>query len=73
MFGSRGFYQMLRLEEQMRITEMQLTAIQEKNHSLSQKIALMRPDSIDIDMLDEQARRVLNYVHEDDIVIHYKH
>jgi len=36
---------------------------------LEHKVALMRPESIDPDMLDEQARATLNLAHPNDIII----
>ena len=36
---------------------------------LERSVSLMRPESLDPDMLDERAREVLNYAHSDDITI----
>lgn len=36
---------------------------------LERSVALMRPEMLDPDMLDEQARSLLNYAHPNDIVI----
>jgi len=36
---------------------------------LESRTALLRPDNLDRDMLDERARLMLNYSHPDDIII----
>ncbi|MCF1502741.1 MULTISPECIES: FtsB family cell division protein [Hyphomicrobiales] len=41
-----------------------------KRAKLERRVALLRPDSLDRDMLDERARQALNLVHPTDIVIY---
>jgi cell division protein FtsB len=36
---------------------------------LERKVKLLRPDSLDPDMLEERAREVLNYTREDEVVV----
>jgi cell division protein FtsB len=36
---------------------------------IERRVAALRPDSLDLDMLDERARQVLDLVHEDELVI----
>ena len=40
-----------------------------KRAKLEAKIGLLRPESLDPDMLDRQARALLNFAHENDLVI----
>lgn len=68
VFGSRGVLAMAFLKSDLDYKQEQLVEIQEKTQKLSHRVTLMRPDSLDLDMLDEQARRIMNYTHPDDIV-----
>jgi cell division protein FtsB len=36
---------------------------------LERRVALLRPDNLDPDMLEERARTMLDFVHPDEIVI----
>lgn len=38
--------------------------------ALETRIASVRPDSLDVDVIDMQARRALGYMREDEVVIH---
>jgi cell division protein FtsB len=37
--------------------------------AMERRVALLRPDSLDRDMVDERARSLLNLAHPDDVVI----
>ncbi len=67
--GDRGVLAWLRLEQELaqaRALEGELAAEQER---LTRHVALMRPDHLDPDMLEEQARLLLNYGRADDYLI----
>jgi cell division protein FtsB len=49
-----------------------LQAIRAKRLALDKRVALMRPESIDPDMLDELARAVLNYAKPTDLIVSVK-
>ena len=51
------------------IAEAKLAVLKGKRESLEKKVSMLHPDSIDRDLLTEQARRVLNYLDQDDFVI----
>lgn len=60
----------------MRGAENKAVALQQKHETLLQdrialenRVKLLRPDSLDLDMLDERARTVLGFVREDERVI----
>ena len=40
-----------------------------EHQHLAEQVALMRPDNLDPDMLEERARIMLNYVRPDELVI----
>jgi cell division protein FtsB len=47
----------------------QLARLQDERRALDRRVALMRPESLDPDMIEERARRALNVARADDIVI----
>ncbi len=49
--------------------ELTLKTEREQREALERRIALLRDGSIERDMLDEQARRALNYAGPNDVVI----
>lgn len=67
--GNRGLiaWQTLKLEAEALRGE--LADLREQRELLERRVALMRPESLDPDMLDERARSFLNVVREDEIVI----
>lgn len=36
---------------------------------LEHRVGLLRPDSLDADMVEEQGRRLLNFTHPDDVIV----
>jgi cell division protein FtsB len=50
--------------------EAKLAVTTAQEDALERLVSLMRPASLDRDMLEEQVRLVLNYTHPDDVVIY---
>lgn len=67
--GERGVHAYLRLGEQVAIARAHLDDLREDRAAIERRVALLRPDSLDRDMLDEQARALLNFARPDEIVI----
>ena len=59
--GERGFFAMLALQDELTKSKNELDAIRADRINFEHKVALMRSDSLDLDLLDEQARKVLIY------------
>ena len=70
--GDRGVISYLRLSAQLESTEMALRDSNQAHEQLAQRVGLLRPENLDRDMLDEQARRILGLAHRDDVVIYAK-
>jgi cell division protein FtsB len=67
--GDRGVLAWLRLEQELaqaRALDRQLAEVQER---LARDVGLMRPDHLDPDMLEEQARLILNFGRPDDYLV----
>ena len=69
--GDRGVLAWVQFNQQIRHAEETLAPIQAERAALAAKIALMRSDNLDPDLLDEQARRVLGFAAPTDLVILY--
>lgn len=67
--GDHGLYASWRLQSKAAALRAERDALVAIREGLEHKVALMRPESIDPDMLDEQARKTLNLAHPNDIVI----
>jgi cell division protein FtsB len=67
--GERGLISWFKLSQKVKIDEEHLANLTAEKETLEQRVKLLRPDSIDLDMLDEQARRLLNYAQKDEVTI----
>ena len=70
--GDRGVISYLRLSAQLEQKEMALRVSNHAHGQLAQRVKLLRPENLDRDMLDEQARRILGLAHPADLVIYTK-
>ncbi len=71
-FGDRSLLRMMRLEAQIQSTQTKLDGVKAEHDALENRVTHMRSGSIDPDLLDEQARRTLNYTQPDEVVIYDK-
>ena len=67
--GDRGVLAWLRLEQELTQTQAIDAQLAAEEARLARHIALMRPDHLDPDMLEEQARLLLNYGRADDYLV----
>lgn len=64
-----GVLAVIALERQIEQAETDLAAVIAKEQRLKNHVTLLNPPKIDRDMLDEQARRMLNLAHPRELVI----
>jgi cell division protein FtsB len=67
--GDRGFLAWVRLSRQLAAERTNLEQVRAERTALDLKVANLRPEHIDPDLLDERARAVLNLVAPDEVVI----
>jgi cell division protein FtsB len=67
--GEYGLAALNRLLEQETRLAAELVEVREDRAALEARVELMRPESLDPDMIDERARQALNLAHPQDIVI----
>jgi len=69
IFGPRGYLALQRIEQTLAVKSLAHSELKSKREALESDVKLMRPNSLDSDMADEQARRTLGYLKSDEIVI----
>lgn len=67
--GERGLMAWLKIKQRAAAAKQALAVSQAEREALERRVRLMEPGSLDPDMLEERARLMLNYGHQDDIVI----
>lgn len=69
IYGDRGFIAQSRLQSEIQQAELVLEQVRGERTEMEHRASLLRPDSLDPDMLDERARLLLNYTRPDELVI----
>ncbi len=67
--GERGLRSYFALGHRIELARAERDMAVAERRMIERRVAALRPGSLDLDMLDERARQVLNLVHEDDFVI----
>lgn len=67
--GAHGLRAQADLDKQMATMERELTRLKAERSEWERRVALLRPDRIDPDMLDERARALLGYADPRDITL----
>jgi cell division protein FtsB len=67
--GDHGLKARADLERRKEVLAGELAGLKEVRARLERDVSLLRPESLDPDMLDERARAILNLAHPDDLVI----
>ncbi|MGB9151499.1 MAG: septum formation initiator family protein [Alphaproteobacteria bacterium] len=67
--GERGWVAQMHLQNEVNAAQETLTNVQKEHDALDHRVRLMRPESLDPDLLDEQSRKTLNYSKPNEIII----
>jgi len=67
--GERGFFELKRLQNEALIAEENLERLREEKESLKHKIDLLKGENVDEDLLEEEARRLLNFSKPNEVII----
>jgi cell division protein FtsB len=67
--GDYGLFALGKLQDRVASLETELAKARAARERLEAHVALMRPESLDRDMIDERAREALNMANAKDIVI----
>ena len=67
--GQHGILAWRQLDIHITKAEATVSSLQEKQAKLEQRVIMLRPGTLDLDMVEEQSRRMLNFTHQDDVVV----
>ena len=67
--GDRGYFALKGLEKKLATAEAKYDESVAERQALENRVKLLRPGSLDLDMLDERARVVLGFAKSDERVI----
>lgn len=66
--GDRGLYALFSETRKLQLIEERLVEVREKHLALEHKVKLLSDQSLDLDLLDEQVRRIIGMTGKDEIV-----
>jgi cell division protein FtsB len=69
VFGDRGFLSLVRKQRQEAEISAEVDAATRQRLEMDSKVKLLQDGSLDLDMLEEQAKKNLGYAHPDERVI----
>ncbi len=67
--GNYGVIALMHMEEKVSKLENELEGLQKEKSQLERNVKLLRPDSLDTDLLEERARHVLHFAYGNEVVI----
>src|SRR5215469_14467018 len=67
--GDRGILAWMQVNQQIKAAQAELNQSDDAREAMEQRVALLSNSSLDLDMLEERARVMLNFSHPDDVVI----
>jgi cell division protein FtsB len=67
--GNHGLIAAMSLQAKVDQAEARYAEVHQERLELEHRVALLRPDNLDPDMIEERARTMLDFVHPDEIVI----
>lgn len=68
-YGDRGFKKYMYLKKEVAYAHEIADQYQQKKEALNEKVRLLSPGSLDLDMLDERAREVLSMVGSGELIL----
>jgi cell division protein FtsB len=69
VLGDRGIFAYADLSEEVREAQTRLAEVRGQREALESDVNRLQRDSLDLNLLEERVRAVLNYVDDDDILI----
>lgn len=69
VYGNHGLLQWMKLQAAIEAKRAELTRVSHERTVLDKRVRLMKPESVDPDMLEEQARARLGLSEQDEVVI----
>ena len=67
--GERSYLRLISLEKKIEKLSTEYASLKEKRTALEEKVIMLRPDSINKDLLEERVRHVLGFIHPDERIL----
>ena len=67
--GDRGLRAWQALEQNLKNLEANYTELNQNHHQLENKVRLLRADNLCPDLLEEQAKKTLGYIHPQEVMV----
>ncbi len=67
--GERGIVSMLQLQNKVKEAQEHLSQVRDNREQLERNVKLLRTDTPDKDMLEEQSRKQLNYARPNEVIV----
>lgn len=67
--GERGVLALFHIRKEVAMLEMECQGLQKQREVFERRVYLLRPDSLDLDLLEERVRFVLHFAHPSEIVV----
>lgn len=69
LFGERGFLTYVVLQHEHKEVLKSYEIAMAERMAMEHRVRRMRPDAMDADLLEEQAKRMIGYAHPDEVVV----
>lgn len=69
IYSERGYLNLQKNRETLRQANVELALLRDERLALEHRVSLLKGDAIGRDLLEEEARRVLNLAHPDEVVV----
>jgi len=69
IYGNHGVLNLARVQQEIEVKQAELDHVRLQRQAIEHRVSLLRPESVDPDMLEEQARARLGLTDRDEVVI----
>ncbi|HKK28851.1 MAG TPA: septum formation initiator family protein [Alphaproteobacteria bacterium] len=69
VYSERGYLNMVEKADAVHQARFELDLLEQERHRLEQRVNLLKGEAIGRDLLEEEARRILNVAHRDEVVV----
>ena len=69
LYGNHGVINLMRVQQEIALKQTALDRVRADRQALEHRVSLLRPESVDPDLLEEQARARLGLTERDEVVI----
>lgn len=70
LYGTNGVLRYFQLQQKKEQLQYELSLVQNERQLLERRVHNLRDEPLDTDLLGEQARKVLGYAREDELILH---